>query len=150
MLERIWNGWRASYVSTAGQAADGATASALKEAYEQVEDEEDEHLYHTKGWCRELWLDFLGIDAELRRIITTGLESQTELPYVPPAAEPTDTSADLAHAQPAPQQPAIRADSLSTFAMVEGARVAPTPLSTVRRERCFLVMNISVSCWLKP
>jgi trimethylamine--corrinoid protein Co-methyltransferase len=29
------------------------------------------------------------VDAELRRIIASGLESQTELPYVPPAAEPT-------------------------------------------------------------
>jgi len=30
------------------------------------------------------------IDAELRRIITSGLESQTELPYIPPAAEPSE------------------------------------------------------------
>ena len=29
------------------------------------------------------------IDIELRRIIVSGLESQTELPYVPPAPEPT-------------------------------------------------------------
>ncbi|MGH2477045.1 MAG: trimethylamine methyltransferase family protein [Candidatus Limnocylindrales bacterium] len=29
------------------------------------------------------------IDAELRRIITSGLETQTELPYVPPAVEPS-------------------------------------------------------------
>jgi trimethylamine--corrinoid protein Co-methyltransferase len=29
------------------------------------------------------------IDAELRRIIASGLESQRELPYVPPAEEPT-------------------------------------------------------------
>jgi hypothetical protein len=37
----------------------------LKEAYEAVEDEEDEHLYHTKGWCRELWLKSLGLKAKL-------------------------------------------------------------------------------------
>ena len=43
----------------------GAEAQALKEAYDQVEDEEDEHLYHTKGWCRELWLKSLGLKAEL-------------------------------------------------------------------------------------
>jgi len=43
----------------------GAEAQALKEAYDQVEDEEDEHLYHTKGWCRELWLKSLGMKAEL-------------------------------------------------------------------------------------
>ena len=34
----------------------GDEAAVLHEAYEEVEDEEDEHLYHTKGWCRELWL----------------------------------------------------------------------------------------------
>jgi trimethylamine--corrinoid protein Co-methyltransferase len=32
------------------------------------------------------------IDAELRRIIVSGFESQTELPYVPPAPEPTDAA----------------------------------------------------------
>jgi hypothetical protein len=37
----------------------------LKEAYAEVEDEEDEHLYHTKGWCRELWLKSLGLRAVL-------------------------------------------------------------------------------------
>jgi hypothetical protein len=41
----------------------GAAKKALTEAYEQVEDEEDEHLYHSKGWCRELWLDSLGLPA---------------------------------------------------------------------------------------
>lgn len=40
-------------------------ANALKQAYEKVEDEEDEHLYHTKGWCRELWLQALGMKAVL-------------------------------------------------------------------------------------
>ena len=40
-------------------------ASLLKDAYEEVEDEEDEHLYHTKGWCRELWLKSLGLRAVL-------------------------------------------------------------------------------------
>ena len=40
-------------------------AKALKEAYEEIEDQEDEHLYHSRGWCRELWLDSLGIKAEL-------------------------------------------------------------------------------------
>jgi len=36
-------------------------ADALKSPAEEVEDEEDEHLYHSKGWCRELWLKSLGI-----------------------------------------------------------------------------------------
>jgi len=43
----------------------GDTAKILKAAFEEVEDEEDEHLYHTKGWCRELWLDSMGIPAVL-------------------------------------------------------------------------------------
>ena len=34
----------------------GAEGKALKEAYEEVEDQEDEHLYHSKGWLRELSL----------------------------------------------------------------------------------------------
>lgn len=43
----------------------GAQGKTLKEACEQVEDEEDEHLYHTKGWCRELWIKSLGMAAVL-------------------------------------------------------------------------------------
>lgn len=43
----------------------GAEGKALKEAYAEVEDEEDEHLYHTKGWCRELWMESLGLKAVL-------------------------------------------------------------------------------------
>jgi ferritin-like metal-binding protein YciE len=43
----------------------GASAKALKEAYDEVEDQEDEHLYHTKGWCRELWIQSLGMNAVL-------------------------------------------------------------------------------------
>lgn len=44
---------------------DGDMAKALKEAYEQVEEQEDMHLYHTMGWARELWLDSLGLPAVL-------------------------------------------------------------------------------------
>lgn len=40
-------------------------AVILKQAYDQVEDEEDEHLYHSKGWCRELWIKSLGMNAVL-------------------------------------------------------------------------------------
>jgi len=43
----------------------GEAGRALKAAYEEVEDEEDEHLYHTTGWCRELWLQALGQPAVL-------------------------------------------------------------------------------------
>jgi rubrerythrin len=43
----------------------GTRAEVLKAACERVEDEEDEHLYHSKGWCRELWLQSLGLEAFL-------------------------------------------------------------------------------------
>lgn len=52
-------------IGECAKALDGDAAAALEEAYEQVEDEEDEHLYHTKGWCRELWLKALGLKAVL-------------------------------------------------------------------------------------
>jgi hypothetical protein len=38
-------------------------APVLKDAHDEVEDEEDEHLYHTMGWARELWLQSLGLPA---------------------------------------------------------------------------------------
>jgi len=43
----------------------GDVAAVLKEAHAEVEQEEDEHLYHTKGWCRELWIESLGMKAVL-------------------------------------------------------------------------------------
>jgi hypothetical protein len=43
----------------------GEKAKALKDAYQEIEDQEDEHLYHTKGWCRELWIESLGMKAVL-------------------------------------------------------------------------------------
>jgi rubrerythrin len=43
----------------------GAEGKALKEAYKEVEDQEDEHLYHSKGWLRELSLQALGLKAVL-------------------------------------------------------------------------------------
>src|SRR5204862_8199932 len=43
----------------------GPQGEALKQAYEEIEDQEDEHLYHTKGWCRELWIQSLGLSAVL-------------------------------------------------------------------------------------
>ena len=40
-------------------------AQQLSEAHETVEDQEDQHLYHSTGWCRELWLESLGLPAVL-------------------------------------------------------------------------------------
>jgi len=45
--------------------ATGDVGKALQAAYEQVEQQEDHHLYHTKGWSRELWLKSLGLPAVL-------------------------------------------------------------------------------------
>lgn len=40
-------------------------ADVLREPYEEVEKQEDHHLYHSKGWTRELWIDALGMRAVL-------------------------------------------------------------------------------------
>jgi len=47
------------------KASSGRQQEVLMAAYERIEDEEDEHLYHTQGWARELWLESLGLPAEL-------------------------------------------------------------------------------------
>jgi hypothetical protein len=52
-------------LSRAAEESSGRLAKALQKAVEQVEDQEDEHLYHTMGWTRELWLESLGIPAVL-------------------------------------------------------------------------------------
>jgi rubrerythrin len=43
----------------------GEQGKLLKAACEEVEEQEDEHLYHSKGWCRELWIQWLGMKAVL-------------------------------------------------------------------------------------
>jgi hypothetical protein len=43
----------------------GAEGKALKEAHKQVEEQEDEHLYHSTGWGRELWIESLGMPSVL-------------------------------------------------------------------------------------
>ena len=51
-----------------GQCAEktkGDEQKVLGAAVAEVEDEEDEHLYHTAGWSRELWLESLGLPAVL-------------------------------------------------------------------------------------
>ena len=66
-----------------GELAKKATAeeaALLIPAYEQVEDEEDEHLYHTAGWTRELWIQALGMPAVLpppeeKRKVETAIEA---------------------------------------------------------------------------
>jgi hypothetical protein len=46
-------------------AEDPKTRAALESAYREIEAQEDEHLYHSKGWCRELWIESLGLAAVL-------------------------------------------------------------------------------------
>jgi rubrerythrin len=43
----------------------GDRARILQEAHGEVEEQEDEHLFHTMGWARELWLESLGLPAVL-------------------------------------------------------------------------------------
>jgi rubrerythrin len=43
----------------------GNEREVIEAAHDEVEDEEDEHLYHTMGWTRELWLESLGLPAVL-------------------------------------------------------------------------------------
>ncbi|MFL1455383.1 DUF892 family protein [Marinobacter sp. GN3S48] len=43
----------------------GDATGALKTALEAVGQEEDHHLYHTKGFTRELWVESLGLPAVL-------------------------------------------------------------------------------------
>ncbi len=44
---------------------EGEETEVLKTAFEAVEQEEDHHLYHTKGFLRELWIESLGMPAVL-------------------------------------------------------------------------------------
>ncbi|MCA1604649.1 MAG: hypothetical protein LC775_04040 [Acidobacteria bacterium] len=52
-------------IGEAAKKLKGDDAKALKEAHDEVEEEEDEHLYHTTGWTRELWIESLGLPAVL-------------------------------------------------------------------------------------
>lgn len=52
-------------IGACAKGMDGDVAEVLRNAYDEIEDEEDEHLYHTKGWCRELWLQSLGLHSVL-------------------------------------------------------------------------------------
>jgi hypothetical protein len=43
----------------------GPEKNAIVGAVEEIEEEEDEHLYHSRGWARELHLQALGLPAQL-------------------------------------------------------------------------------------
>jgi hypothetical protein len=52
-------------IGEAAKKLKGDEAKTLKAAHEEIEEEEDEHLYHTAGWTRELWIESLGLPAVL-------------------------------------------------------------------------------------
>jgi len=52
-------------IGEAAKKLKGDEAEVLRAAHEEVEEEEDEHLYHTAGWTRELWIESLGLPAVL-------------------------------------------------------------------------------------
>jgi hypothetical protein len=52
-------------IKKCGEHMTDTAGKALADAASKIEDQEDEHLYHTKGWCRELWVSALGMTAVL-------------------------------------------------------------------------------------
>jgi ferritin-like metal-binding protein YciE len=52
-------------IGEAAKRVKGEGTTVLKAAFEEVEEQEDEHLYHTTGWGRELWIQSLGLPAVL-------------------------------------------------------------------------------------
>lgn len=66
------------------KAATGSTSQLLMTVYEIVEDDEDQHLYHSKGWCRELWIENLGMPAvlpppeEVKQVETTAARTEKQ------------------------------------------------------------------------
>ena len=50
-------------VGELGKNLKGQEGKLLKDAHAKVEDQEDEHLYHTAGWARELWIEHLEMPA---------------------------------------------------------------------------------------
>ena len=48
-------------IELAAKEAEGRLAKILKDAREEVEDQEGEHVFRTMRWARELWAESLGI-----------------------------------------------------------------------------------------
>jgi rubrerythrin len=65
-------------ITKAAEKSSGKQKTTLQAAADEVEEQEDEHLYHSKGWCRELWIASLGMKAVLpppeeRKQVTTAI-----------------------------------------------------------------------------
>jgi rubrerythrin len=52
-------------VKALAEASSGEVKKALQAAVDQIETQEDHHLYHSKGWARELWMQALKLPAAL-------------------------------------------------------------------------------------
>lgn len=52
-------------LSKCAEKAKGEEKKAMTAACDEVEEQEDEHIYHSKGWCRELWIQSLGMPSVL-------------------------------------------------------------------------------------
>ena len=85
--------------------ATGEEAALLTPAYEQIEREEDEHLYHTAGWTRELWIQALGMPAvlpppeETRKVDTAIEAAEAKKSRTASAKVTTNTKAKKASAR---------------------------------------------------
>ena len=93
----------------------GGDPDALQAAYDEVEDEEDEHLYHTAGWARELWLDLLELPAQL-----------------PPPEEEQDVRTQ-AEAAKAKKQSAVKPSPAKASAAKRSGKPAPVKQSAAKR-----------------
>lgn len=65
-------------IAKCAEHSSGKQQKVLQAAVDEVEEQEDEHLYHSKGWCRELWTKSLGLKAMLpppeeRKHVTTAI-----------------------------------------------------------------------------
>jgi hypothetical protein len=52
-------------IGEVSQKVKGPDGQAPRDAHKRVEEQEDEHLYHSTGWSRELWIESLGMPAVL-------------------------------------------------------------------------------------
>jgi hypothetical protein len=63
----------------------------LKEACEEIEDEEDERIYHSKGWRSEFWIASVGMTA----VSSFPEEDQGAPPAIGPARAQQELAAKL-------------------------------------------------------
>ena len=127
---------------------DGDLRDALAEAYEEVADQEAEHLFHTMGWARELWLDYLGVPAVLpppeeQKKVETQIGRATARP-IPLSVTAADRGRARGVAKTKTRSPVVasrrpdpgqRAEILSRQGLSTGRLVPRRPPSRSRRRR---------------